>query len=154
MSYETLKLLHLLGVILFLGNIVVTAWWKVTADRTGNPAVIAHGQRQVILTDVIFTSLGVVLIAGSGAAMIAAAGWDVMEARWLQWGIGLFALSGGIWLIVLIPTQVQQMRLARTFKDGGDVPERYRQLAARWNLFGGLATVLPFLNLYWMVFKG
>ena len=57
MSLETLKLLHLLGVILFLGNILVTAWWKIAADRTRNPAVIAHAQRQVIVTDGLFTSL-------------------------------------------------------------------------------------------------
>ena len=154
MSFETLKLLHILGVILFLGNIAVTAWWKVTADRTRDPKVIAHGQRQVLLTDGFFTSFGVVLIAGSGVAMIAGAGWDLENARWLHWGIGLFAASGILWLFILIPTQIQQMRLARAFKGGGEIPDRYWQLSRRWNIVGAIAMVLPFWNLYWMVFKG
>jgi uncharacterized membrane protein len=37
-EYLILKALHLLGVVLFLGNIVVTAVWKMLADRTQSPA--------------------------------------------------------------------------------------------------------------------
>ena len=37
MSFEVFKVIHLLGVILFLGNIIVTGVWKVLADRTGEP---------------------------------------------------------------------------------------------------------------------
>ena len=34
MSYDAFKVIHLLGVVLFLGNIIVTALWKMLADRT------------------------------------------------------------------------------------------------------------------------
>ena len=34
--YTVLKAVHLFGVVVFLGNIVVTAWWKLMADRTGD----------------------------------------------------------------------------------------------------------------------
>ena len=34
MSYNAFKVIHLLGVVLFLGNIIVTALWKMLADRT------------------------------------------------------------------------------------------------------------------------
>jgi hypothetical protein len=34
MSREAWLSLHLLGVVLFLGNIIVTALWKLLADRT------------------------------------------------------------------------------------------------------------------------
>ncbi len=40
-AYLLLKTLHLLGVILFLGNIIVTGWWKAMADRTRDPMIIA-----------------------------------------------------------------------------------------------------------------
>jgi len=36
-----LKLLHLTGAVVFLGDIVVTAVWKWFADRSGKSAVIA-----------------------------------------------------------------------------------------------------------------
>jgi uncharacterized membrane protein len=37
MPYEAFKVIHLFGVIVFLGNIIVTGVWKVMADRTGDP---------------------------------------------------------------------------------------------------------------------
>ena len=40
-TYTTIKLVHIAGAVLLLGNIIVTAWWKVMADRTGNPSIIA-----------------------------------------------------------------------------------------------------------------
>ena len=61
-TYLALKSLHILGVVLFVGNIIVTGWWKVQADRTRNPAVIAFAQRQVTLTDWIFTFGGSTLV--------------------------------------------------------------------------------------------
>jgi uncharacterized membrane protein len=33
-NYLLLKSLHVLGVVIFLGNIIVTAVWKALADRT------------------------------------------------------------------------------------------------------------------------
>ena len=35
-DYSTLKILHLFGVIIFLGNIIITGWWKLMADRTAD----------------------------------------------------------------------------------------------------------------------
>ena len=65
-TYLLLKSLHILGAVIFLGNIIVTGWWKVMADRTRNPVIIAFAQRQVTLTDYIFTGGGVVLILATG----------------------------------------------------------------------------------------
>ena len=65
-SYLLLKSIHIFGVILLLGNIIVTAWWKFMADKTQNPSIIAFAQRQVILTDFVFTAPGalVAILAG------------------------------------------------------------------------------------------
>jgi uncharacterized membrane protein len=41
-DYLLLKSLHVLGVVIFLGNIIVTAVWKAFADRTGSPAIVAY----------------------------------------------------------------------------------------------------------------
>ena len=58
--------MHSAGAVLLLGNIIVTAWWKVMADRTGNPSIIAFAQRQVTLTDFAFTAVGVILLVVAG----------------------------------------------------------------------------------------
>src|ERR1700730_3680611 len=67
--YLLLKSLHVLGVVIFLGNIIVTAVWKALADRTGSPAIVAYAQRLVNITYFAFTALGAALIAVTGPMM-------------------------------------------------------------------------------------
>lgn len=151
-TYLALKSLHLLGVVLFVGNIVVTGWWKVMADRTRHPAIVAFAQRQVTLTDWIFT------FGGSGLVVVGAYAnvylHDLpLDAPWLVWGQALFFLSGLLWVAILIPLQIRLARLARGFAGGGAIPDEYWRLNRVWLWVGILATVLPAANLYFMVFK-
>jgi len=152
-SREAWLFLHVLGVILFLGNIVVTAMWKVLADRTKSPPVIAYAQRLVTITDVTFTTTGVILIIVAGQVLAGDYGGVFSGPSWLTWGWSLFIAAGVVWLAVLVPIEVQQERLARRFRDGGEIPERYWRLSRLWAVSGGLATVLPLVTLYLMVFK-
>ena len=152
-TYLLLKSLHILGAVILLGNIIVTGWWKVMADRTRNPAVIAFAQRQVTLTDYIFTGGGVVLILATGLGNAILHNMDYLSIKWLSWGLWLFIISGIIWVTVLIPVQIMQAKLAHRFANGGNIPERYWMLGRLWIIFGTLATVIPLANLYWMVFK-
>ena len=152
MSYSLLKSLHLMGVVLFLGNIIVTALWKTLADRSRSAAVIVYGQRLVTVTDIAFTAIGATLIAVTGHLM--AGGITVIRATpWLTWGSALFTVSGLLWVLVLIPIQIGQSRIARSLQPGAAVPERYWRLSKAWMIVGSIATVLPVANLYLMVFK-
>jgi uncharacterized membrane protein len=151
-SRDAWLLLHILGVVIFLGNIVVTGVWKALADRTRNPAVIGYAQRLVIVTDIAFTATGAALIAVSGPVLAEDFG-GVGGPAWITWGLGLFAASGVIWVGILIPIQILQARLARRFAAGGEIPDRYWSLARVWNVFGTIATLLPLVNLYLMTFK-
>src|SRR5215831_15540816 len=134
-NYLLLKSLHVLGAVIFLGNIIVTAVWKALADRTGNPAVVAYAQRLVTITDFAFTALGAALIAVTGPMMARRFG-GVGAASWLTWGMGLFAASGVIWVVILIPVQIAQARMARQFATQREVPEGYRRLSTVWNVAG------------------
>lgn len=152
-TYLWLKTLHLLGVVMFLGNIIITGWWKFMADRTRNPQIIAFAQHQVTLTDYVFTAGGAALLLAAGWGNAALHGMDIFSMRWLSWGFCLFSISGLIWVAVLIPIQIGQARMASQFAQGSSIPETYWKLGKRWYVWGSIATVLPLLNLYWMVFK-
>lgn len=152
-DYQTLKIFHLLGVILFIGNIIITGWWKVMADRTGDLAIVAFAQRQVTLTDWVFTFGGVLIVALCGYGMAAHMGEGAFELTWIRWGYGLFIASGIVWVTILLPLQIMQARMARRFVDEGEIPARYWKLARRWLFWGIVATILPLANLYWMVMK-
>jgi len=152
-TYLWLKSLHLLGVVLFLGNIIITGWWKFMADKTLNQQVIAFAQRQVTLTDFIFTAGGSVLVLAGGLGNAMLHGMPILQIRWLTWGFWLFNISGLIWIFILIPIQIRQAKLAKAFENGGEIPLVYWQLGKQWYIWGTVATLLPLMNLYWMVLK-
>ncbi len=153
LSYTSFKIIHMLGIVLFLGNIIVTGVWKAFADRTRNAEVIAFAQRLVTLTDWAFTLSGVVLILVGGYGMAAAAGYDLRSTSWLVWAQAAFLASGVIWAAILIPVQIRQARLAEGFENGGAIPALYWRLNRRWYFWGVLATLIPLTNLYVMVAK-
>lgn len=150
-SYLWLKVLHIVGVVLFLGNIIITGWWKNMADRTKNAQVIAFAQRQVTVTDWLFTAGGAVILTIAGGLNVHTS-WSY-SMKWLQWGIGLFFVSAVIWIVVLIPTQIKQAKMAAEFAKTGVIIDVYWQLCRRWNIWGGLAIVIPLCAVYFMTFK-
>jgi len=152
MSRDAWLLVHVTGVVIFIGNIVVTGVWKVLADRTREPAVVAYAQRLVTITDIAFTATGAALIAVSGPILADDLG-GILGPAWLTLGLSFFAASGVIWAAVLIPIQVAQARMARRFSAEGSIPERYWRLSTLWAIFGAIATLLPLANLYLMVVK-
>ncbi len=151
-SYLWLKTIHVLGVVLFLGNVIITGWWKIMADKTRNPQIIAYAQRQVTLTDYIFTAGGVTILLSAGMANAGIHHMD-FSAKWLTQGMLMFVLSGLIWVAILIPVQIKQAKMAKEFAVTSIIPEAYWKLCNRWNVFGVIATLLPLANLYLMVFK-
>ena len=153
--YLLFKSVHLLGVVLFLGNIIVTGWWKLMADRNGDPLVVAFAQRQVTLTDYVFTAGGAlfVIVGAVANAMPTPGDWSFLHTAWMAWGFLLFVASGIIWAAILIPIQIRQAEMAKSFSRDTTIPESYWRLGRQWIFWGTLATLLPLANLYWMVFK-
>jgi len=150
--YLILKTLHILGAILFLGNIIVTGFWKAYADMSQDWKIIAFSQRLVTYTDICFTAAGVLLIASTGVLM-ARHYADYLHTKWIMWGMGLFIVSGIIWLLILIPIQIKLHRIANQFKSNQSIPATYWTLEKLWMVFGIIATILPLISLYFMVFK-
>jgi uncharacterized membrane protein len=157
LDYNALKILHLFGVILFMGNIIVTGWWKTMADRTRDHRIVAFAQRQVTLTDWVFTFGGVTIALVSAFGMVSHMSPDIMAeihaTRWLWWGYYLLVASGVIWGAILIPLQIAQARMAHAFAQSGEIPPRYWLYGRLWLWFGILATIIPLANIYWMVTK-
>jgi uncharacterized membrane protein len=151
--YAVIKFLHILGAMLFLGNVIVSAMWKVRADRTDDLATIAFAQRLVGLTDLAFTIPGAAVIAVTGYAMALRRPFPLHGLPWLEWGQGLFWCTVLLYLIVLVPVQRRLIAVADSARRSGAPAPEFRRLSARWALWGGLATLLPLIVLYLMVTK-
>lgn len=152
-AFYVFKFAHLLGIILLLGNITVTAVWKVFADRTRDASIVAFGQRMVTGTDFGLTVPGIVLTVVGGYGAMYEARYAFPGPAWLVWSQICFLVSGTVWLFILIPIQVRQARMARDFASALDVPESYRRLARMWLAWGVIATVPLIAALYFMIQK-
>ncbi len=151
--YLIFKLIHVLAVIAFLGNITVGIFWKRYADRTRNPQVIAHTIAGIIQADHIFTipAIIVLLIGGFGAAGVAHI--NPLTTGWVLWGLGLFIIAG-ICFGPITRTQRALRDLAQAGAQSGSMDwTRYEQLSNRWSVFGTIATVAPILAVVVMVLK-
>jgi len=83
------RMMHLLGAVLFLGNILVTAVWASLARRNRDPEVVRMFVRGVLVTDAVFTLPGVVLLFMNGG--ILGTEWFKAGAPWI---IGINSGSG------------------------------------------------------------
>lgn len=152
-AYYILLFVHYTGVILLVGNITVTAVWKVFANRTDDPRIIAFGQRLVTGTDFGLTIPGIILTMVGGYGVAGLMGYPLFEDTWLIASQILFVIAGLIWLGILVPIQVRQARLARGFEHGGEVSAEYRALSRRWITWGLISTVPMVMVLWLMVVK-
>lgn len=155
MEYFAVKFVHVLGVVLFLGNIIVSAVWKTQADRTGNPVVIAFACRLVNMTDLLFTALGSALIVIGGIGLFHATGISISDSPHLTIGIGLFGMAAMLWVTGLLPLQIYMSKLAAKTVSAGEteMPVKYERSRKLWNIIGGIAVLLPLGALYFMIFR-
>jgi uncharacterized membrane protein len=149
MSYPILKLLHVVLVVLFLGNITTAVFWVRHARRARNPARIAEAMDGVIRSDRLFTipcAVGVVL-AGIAAAHVG--GLPLVRTGWIAWGFGLFAASG-LMFSWLGPLQRRIRAYAARADAEWPVCER---LLRRWEGIGAVSLVCAWAALVPMVLK-
>jgi uncharacterized membrane protein len=107
MVYLYLKILHVLFVILFLGNITVGVFWKMFAQKTKDPDKIVFTFKGIIKADRIFTMPGVIGITLFGIGGAIHGGLPILGTSWILWSIILFIISGIAFMAKLVPLRKQ-----------------------------------------------
>ncbi|WP_409340730.1 DUF2269 family protein [Paenibacillus sp. MBLB4367] len=145
--------LHVLGAVLFLGNVITAAFWKLSAERGNDLAHLRRVARNVMLADYWFTLPGVVLLLATGHIMASLKGYSLAELSWMTVSEALFALSGLIWAAVLIPAQRRMIKESALPGTIADLSASYRKASRRWDVFGTIVIVIPLFVLYLMLVK-
>ncbi|MFI5237513.1 MAG: DUF2269 family protein [Ignavibacteriales bacterium] len=151
MVYLILVLIHVIAVIIFLGNITIAPFWKSQAEKTKERLLILNTWEGIIRADKFFTMPGVVLllIFGLGGAMHG--GFPLVETGWIFWSIILYAFSGATFMFKVSPLQKKIVALA---KDESNFSwEEYQYLAKQWDIWGTFATITPWVAVILMVIK-
>lgn len=153
MLYLLLKSLHVVSVVLFLGNIVTGVFWKVHADLSRDLPARAQALDGIIKSDRIFTMPGVLLIIITGVWMALHAGMPLLRTDWILWSIVLFGISGAVFGVRLEPLQKKLLANVRAGITGQWDEAEYDRLSRAWQFWGVIATVAPLAAVFLMVLK-
>ena len=107
---DLIRFVHVLGAAVLFGTGLGIAFFMVMANRTGDPARIAHVASTVVIADTIFTATAVILQPISGALLAREIGWALSEG-WIVLSLLLYVVTGLFWLpVVWRPDQAAQSR--------------------------------------------
>jgi len=151
--YLVFKLLHVLAVVAFLGNIVTGVFWHRHAARTRDPKILAHTAAGLTRSDRIFTVPGVIIIVLSGVLAAMHGNFPILRTSWILWTLILFSISGIVFSLRVAPLQRQLRVLAESGQAGAFDYARYHALARKWEFWGAVALLTPLLGLVLMVLK-
>jgi uncharacterized membrane protein len=149
-----LKVLHIVAVVLFLGNIITGVFWHRHAARTRDPHLLARTVEGVIRSDRLFTMPGVLVIIATGVLMAMQLGLPLLTTGWITWSLVLFAISGLLFGTQVAPLQRKLLALAQAGSSKGSFDyDAYHRIATRWEVIGTIATLTPLAALVLMVMK-
>jgi uncharacterized membrane protein len=153
MWYLILKSLHIVSVVLFLGNIITGVFWKVHADLAGDLRSRAQALDGIIKSDRVFTMPGVFLIIGTGVALALLGNLPLLRTPWILWSIVLFGISGLAFGIYVAPLQKKLLANVRAGLAGNWDQGTYDALSRAWTVWGTIATGAPLVAVFLMVLK-
>jgi uncharacterized membrane protein len=142
LTLSTLKALHIVAAILFVGNVIVTGVWAAVAFRARATSDFRVAARAIVITDWLFTFGGGGLLTMSGIVLAMGRGFPIWGTPWIRQGLIALAISTVLWLIVLVPAQRVMVRVDPTND------RALTQAFHRWNITGWLATA-PLVYAVW-----
>ncbi|MBV8635208.1 MAG: DUF2269 domain-containing protein [Burkholderiaceae bacterium] len=147
--YLVLKWLHVLSSTVLFGTGIGIAFFKWMADRGGDVATIRRINEITVFADWVFTTPAVIAQPASGLGLMLVEGYP-MSTPWIVAGFALYFLAGACWLPV-VWLQLEMRNMARRAeRDGGPLPQRYRQLARRW-FFLGMPAFTALAIVFWLM---
>ncbi len=152
MTYEVLKTLHILSMVILFGTGLGSAFYKWMADRSGNIIHIAVTNRHVVMADWIFTTPTVIFQPVSGFWMVYLLDLP-LSTPWIGFSLILYIFAGISWLpVVWLQIQMQKMSV-ECAAHGSVLHEMYWRMTRWWFWLGVPAFASMVLVVVLMVFK-
>jgi len=152
MSYEIVKLIHLLSMLLLLGIGSGSAFYKYITDRVGSLEAIVHINKQVVLADWLFTTPSAIIQPLSGIALAHIIGYP-LTTPWILYSLILFVFSGIFWLgAVYLQIRMRDISI-ECLEESKELPPLYHRMAKIWFLLGIPSFLAMFGVMLLMVFR-
>jgi uncharacterized membrane protein len=154
MPYTYLKVLHIIAVVIFLGNIFTGIFWMHIAFKSKDMAIIHHTIKGVLKSDRLFTIPGVIFIVAAGIWTATSASIPLLRTSWILWSFILFTLSGISFVWKIEPLQKRILRLSQSPETADESTWKLLKDAhLQWELWGLFALFTPLCALVMMTLK-
>lgn len=152
MTYELLLFAHVAGACVLLGTGAGIAFFMAAANRSGDPALVAHTVGIVILADTVFTATAALAQPVTGYLLARHVGWSLLEG-WIVLALGLYVVVGLFWLpVVWMQVRLRALAIAAR-NEGLPLPDAYHRLYRVWFAFGVPAFAAVLAILWLMIAK-
>ena len=144
LPYTLHKFMHILGVVVFMGNMITGPMWLVLAYYSGDPKQLAFSAQALAKADMYLTAPGVQLAVWNGICMVGALG-GVHKHPWLLESLGLLVATSLFSCTVVLYWQ-ERFVAAAVAEDAVGT----RRALVQWGLWGTLIGV-PFSWIAWLM---
>jgi len=141
-----LTTLHVASAVLWLGNFAITGIWALRAFISRDRSLAAFAAREILFTDAVFTLVFGSAVVVTGLLLAQGLHLDIATTRWLRDALIAVAVSGIVWIAVLVPIEIRLFVATRR----GDPA---RNLFVLWNVVGWAVTAVLFAVIYLMIAK-
>lgn len=153
-SYLLFKVVHLLAVVAFLGNITTGLFWMKWAYKSNNSGYMQHAVSGIIASDKLFTIPGVIIITLGGIAAAMKGGLPLLSTGWIFWPLVLFSLSGLFFAIKVAPLQKKMKQYLEISNSNNSYQQQqFTGIMKQWEFWGALALLTPLISFFMMIVK-
>lgn len=143
--YQPLRLLHVLGAMVFLGALLVALWWKLGADRSGDAAFARATHARLRKMDGQIIGPAALVTFAAGYAAVRFLGGRIGQHTFVIVGLGLMTGAVGLWYFGM-------RGLGERLAEPGPLDADYAKRSAIWVACAGLAVTLVVATAAVMVF--
>ena len=139
-----LVLIHITSAIIFMGNIITAAFWKLKAEFSGDEPHINKTAKNIMVADYAFTLPGIIALSISGFLLAIKSNYSLDEINWLTISLALFTITGVIWITLLLPLQRKMIKYSGEEFNKID----YKKASRTWDVIGTISTIIPIIILF------
>ncbi len=147
MSYQLLKLIHIVSATLMIGTGLGSAFYLFLTYKRSSVTTVKEVLKLVILADTIFTTPSVIIQLITGVLLS-----NLMGLTYSNWFWVVFSVSF-IVLVLWLRAAFIQLKLKKILEKENEIPEQFHRLMKIW-FYLGIPSFLGSVFIYYlMVYK-
>lgn len=154
MEYTTWLFIHVLSVVIFLGNLAAGLFWKAHAERYRDHHILRSAFQGIHRSDLWITNISVAFVMLSGLMMAYLTDLSILYSGWMLAALSMLIVSGIVYGFKIIPLH-ERIIAHLTSPDGFSESQwdEYGQMKKTWMYWAIISTSTPFIAFYFMFFK-